>query len=91
MTSLELWWLNTTVPTHTPHLRHRKETPMELNDKQEALVMRVMELLRDQLESEKRDDDPQILTDALNENIKILDELISLIENGEFFLELTEC
>ena len=64
---------------------------MELNDKQEALVMRVMELLRDQLESEKRDDDPQILTDALNENIKILDELISLIENGEFFLELTEC
>ena len=64
---------------------------MELNDKQEALIMRGMKLLRDQLENEKRADDPQILTDALNENIKILDELISLIENGEFFLELTEC
>lgn len=64
---------------------------MELNAKQEALVMRSMKLLRDQLESEKRDDDNQILTDVLNENIEILDELISLIENEEFFLELTEC
>lgn len=64
---------------------------MELTDKQEALIMRSMKLLRDQLESEKRDDDNQILTDVLNENIKILDELISLIENEEFFLELTEC
>ena len=64
---------------------------MELNNKQEALIMRSMKLLRDQLESEKRADDPQILTDALNENIKILDELIGLIENEEFFLELTEC
>lgn len=64
---------------------------MELNDKQNALIMRGMKLLRDQLKSEKRDDDPQILTDALNENIKTLDELISLIENEEFFLELTEC
>lgn len=53
--------------------------------------MHSMKLLRDQLESEKKDDDPQILTDALNENINILDELISLIENEEFFLELTEC
>lgn len=64
---------------------------MELTDKQEALIMRSMKLLRDQLESEKRANDPQILTDALNENINILDELISLIENEEFFLELTEC
>lgn len=64
---------------------------MELSDKQEALIMRSMKLLRDQLESEKRDDDDQILTDVLNENIKTLDELISLIENEEFFLELTEC
>ena len=64
---------------------------MELTDKQEALIICSMKLLRDQLESEKRADDPQILTDALNENIKILDELISLIENEEFFLELTEC
>lgn len=64
---------------------------MELTDKQEALIMRSMKLLRDQLESEKSDDDPQILTNVLNENIKILDELISLIENEEFFLELTEC
>ena len=64
---------------------------MELSDKQEALIMRSMKLLRDQLESEKRANDPQILTDTLNENIKILDELISLIENEEFFLELTEC
>lgn len=64
---------------------------MELNDKQETLIMRGMKLLRDQLENEKRADDNQILTDGLNENIKILDELISLIENEEFFLELTEC
>lgn len=64
---------------------------MELSDKQEALIMRSMKLLRDQLESEKRANDPQIPTDALDENIKILDELISLIENEEFFLELTEC
>lgn len=64
---------------------------MELTDKQEALIMRSMKLLRDQLESEKRDDDDQILTDVLNENIKTLDDLISLIENEEFFLKLTEC
>lgn len=64
---------------------------MELTDKQEALIMRSMKLLRDQLKSEKRADDPQILTDALNENINILDELIGYIENEEFFLELTEC
>lgn len=64
---------------------------MELNDKQEALIMRSMKLLRDQLESEKRVDDHPILTDALNENINILDELIGYIENEEFFLELTEC
>jgi hypothetical protein len=64
---------------------------MELSDKQEALIMRSMKLLRDQLESEKRADDNQILTDVLNENIKILDELIGYIENEEFFLELTEC
>lgn len=64
---------------------------MELSDKQEALIMRGMKLLRDQLENEKRADDDQILIDVLNENIKILDELISLIENEEFFLELTEC
>lgn len=64
---------------------------MELTDKQNALIMRGMKLLRDQLESEKRDDDPQILIDALNENINILNELIGYIENEEFFLELTEC
>lgn len=64
---------------------------MELNDKQEALIMRSMKLLRDQLESEKKADDDQILIDVLNENIKILDELISLIENEEFFLTLEEC
>lgn len=64
---------------------------MELTDKQEALIMRGMKLLRDQLESEKRADDHPILIDALNENIKILDELIGYIENEEFFLELTEC
>ena len=64
---------------------------MELTDKQEALIMRSMKLLRDQLESEKRDDDHPILIDALNENINILDELIGYIKNEEFFLELTEC
>lgn len=64
---------------------------MELSDKQEALIMRSMKLLRNQLESEKRADDNQILTDVLNENIKILDELIGYIENEEFFLELTQC
>lgn len=63
---------------------------MELTDKQNALIMRSIKLLRDQLESEKRADDHPILIDALNENIKTLDELISLIENEEFFLELTE-
>mgnify|MGYP000920653710 CR=1 FL=1 len=63
---------------------------MELTDKQEALVMRSMKLLRDQLESEKRDDNDQILTDVLNENIKTLDEIISLIENEGFYLKLTE-
>lgn len=64
---------------------------MELSEKQEALIMRGMKLLRDQLKSEKRDDDPQILTDALNENIKILDELIGGIENEKFFLTLKAC
>lgn len=64
---------------------------MELTDKQNALVMRSMKLLRDQLESEKRVDDHPILINALNENIKILDELIDYIENEEFFLTLEEC
>lgn len=31
---------------------------MELSDKQEALIMRSMKLLRDQLESEKKANDP---------------------------------
>jgi hypothetical protein len=64
---------------------------MELSGKQEALIMRSMALLRDQLEGEKTDDLPEIVTDTLSENIKILDELIEGIENEEFFLELTEC
>lgn len=64
---------------------------MEFNDKQAELIMRGMKLLRDQLEGEKRDDDPQILTDVLNENIKFLDEIIGYIENEEFFLTLEEC
>ena len=64
---------------------------MELSDKQEALIMRSMKLLRDQLEGEKTDDLPEIVTDTLSENINILDELIGYIENEEFFLELTEC
>ena len=63
---------------------------MELSDKQEALIMRSMKLLRDQLESEKRANDPQIVTDVLDENIKILDELVGYIENGEYFLTLEE-
>ena len=45
---------------------------MELTAKQEALIIRSMKLLRDQLESEKRADDHPILIDALNENIKII-------------------
>jgi hypothetical protein len=64
---------------------------MELNDKQEALIMRSMKLLRDQLEGEKTDDLPEIVTDTLSENIKILDELIEGIENEEFFLTLEMC
>ena len=64
---------------------------MELNDKQEALIMRSMKLLRDQLEGEKTDDLPEIVTDALSENIKILDELIEGIGNEEFFLTLEMC
>ena len=49
---------------------------MELSGKQEALIMCSMKLLRDQLEDEKNDDLPEIVTDTLSENIKILDELI---------------
>jgi len=64
---------------------------MELSDSQAVLIIRGMKLLRDQLENEKNDSNPQILNDALNENINILDELIGYIENEEFFLELTEC
>ena len=50
-----------------------------------------MKLLRDKLDSEKTDDLPEIVTNVLDENIKILDELVGYIENGEYFLELTEC
>lgn len=64
---------------------------MELSGKQEALIMRSMKLLRDQLEGEKTDDLPEIVTDTLSENIKILDELIEGIENEEFFLTLEMC
>lgn len=64
---------------------------MELSDKQEALIMRSMKLLRDQLEGEKTDDLPEIVTNTLSENIKILDELIKGIENEEFFLTLEMC
>lgn len=64
---------------------------MELSDKQEALIMRSMKLLRDQLEGEKTDDLPEIVTDTLNEFIEILDELIEDIENEEFFLTLEMC
>lgn len=64
---------------------------MELSDKQEALIMLSMKLLRDQLEDEKTDDLPEIVTDSLSENIKILDELIEGIENEEFFLTLEMC
>ena len=64
---------------------------MELSDKQEALIMRSMKLLRDQLECEKTDDLPEIVTDTLSENIKILDELIEGIDNEEFFLTLEMC
>lgn len=64
---------------------------MELSDKQEALIMLSMKLLRDQLEGEKTDDLPEIVTDTLSENIKILDELIEGIENEEFFLTLEMC
>ena len=50
-----------------------------------------MKLLRDQLENEKTDDLPEIVTNALDENIDILDELVGHIENGEYFLTLEEC
>lgn len=64
---------------------------MEINGKAEELIVRSMKLLRDKLDSEKTDDLPEIVTDVLDENIKILDELVDYIENGEYFLELTEC
>lgn len=64
---------------------------MEINGKAEELIVRSMKLLRDKLDSEKTDDLPEIVTNVLDENIKILDELVGYIENGEFFLELTEC
>lgn len=64
---------------------------MEFNDRQTELIMRGMKLLRDQLESEKTDDLPEIVTGVLDENIKFLDEIIGYIENKEFFLTLEEC
>lgn len=64
---------------------------MEFNDRQAELIMRGMKLLRDQLESEKTDDLPEIVTGVLDENIKFLDEIIGYIENEEFFLTLEEC
>lgn len=51
--------------------------------------MRSMKLLRDQLEGEKTDDLPEIVTDTLSENIEILDELIEGIENEEFSSHLS--
>ena len=64
---------------------------MEINGKAEELIVRSMKLLRDKLDSEKTDDLPEIVTNVLDENIKILDELVGYIENGEYSLELTEC
>ena len=51
---------------------------MEFNDRQAELIMRGMKLLRDQLESEKTDDLPEIVTDVLDENIKFLDESLDI-------------
>lgn len=64
---------------------------MEINGKTEELIVRGMKLLRDQLENEKTDDLPEIVINVLDENINILDELVSYIENGEYFLTLEEC
>ena len=44
---------------------------MEFNDRQAELIMRGMKLLRDQLESEKTDDLPEIVTDVLDENHQV--------------------
>lgn len=63
---------------------------MELNDKAQSLITRSMKLLRDQLESEKRADDQPILTDILNENIRILDDLIKRVEFEGFIFTLTD-
>ena len=53
---------------------------MELNGNAQSLIMRSMKLLRDQLESEKRDDDRPILTDILNDSISTLNDLINRVE-----------
>lgn len=63
---------------------------MELNDKAQSLITRSMKLLRDQLESEKRADDQPILTDILNENIRILDDVIKRVEYEGYILTLTD-
>lgn len=63
---------------------------MELNDKAQSLITRSMKLMRDQLESEKRDDDQPILTDILNENIRMLDDLINRVEYEGYIFTLTD-
>lgn len=63
---------------------------MELNDKAQSLIMRSIKLLRDQLESEKRADDQPILTDILNENIRMLDDVIKRVEYEGYIFTLTD-
>ncbi len=63
---------------------------MELNGNAQSLIMRSMKLLRDQLESEKRDDDRPILTDILNDSISTLDDLINRVEYEGYIFTLID-
>ena len=63
---------------------------MELNGDAQSLIMRSMKLLRDQLESEKRDDDRPILTDILNDSISTLNDLINRVEYEGYIFTLID-
>ena len=65
---------------------------MELNDRQSKLVVEGMRLKLDQLRTETADDTlPELVIEVLNENITTLEEIIELIEKGQFSLVLEEC
>ena len=65
---------------------------MELNNRQSELVVEGMRLKLDQLRTEAADDTlPELVIKVLNENITTLEEIIELIEKGQFSLVLEKC